>query len=85
MHKIRSGKAPQYLRDKISLQGDHHAHFTRTRTNIYTRRFKTNYGRNCFFNSIGSKYNELTNKLHFSPSTSVFSFKNMIKKHFMEE
>ena len=84
MHKIRSGKAPQYLKDKVSLQGDHHAHLTRNRSNICTRRFKTNFGRNCFLNSIGNKYNEITNRLHILPSTSVNSFKNNIKKHFME-
>jgi hypothetical protein len=84
MHKIRAGAAPQYLVDKISLQGDHHSHLTRASSNIYLRRFKTNYGRNCFFNSIGKKYNEITCKLNLLPSHSVYSFKNKIKKHFKE-
>ena len=85
MHKIRSGKAPLYLANKISFQSDHHEHRTRARANICTRRFNTNFGKNCFFNCITKKYNELSNKLNINPKLSISTFKNKIKQHFMDE
>ena len=42
MHKIVKQKAPTYLTSKLSFQGDHHAHQTRSRCNINTYRFRNN-------------------------------------------
>ena len=64
MHKIVNNKAPTYLTEKLFLQGEHHDHLTRTRSYIGIWRFKTNFGRNCFFNRIGSSYNEILTKLN---------------------
>ena len=85
MHKIVLGKAPDYLCCKINYQGDHHNHLTRYRLNIRSPHFKTNYGMNCFFNSVSRDYNELVHVLEISPSNcSLFSFKNKLKKHFLQ-
>ena len=83
MHKIRAGLAPQYLKDKMSFIGDSHAHATRNRTNIRTRRHKTNFGKNCFFNYISNKYNEITNKLNIATTISINSFKFKVKKDYL--
>ena len=83
MHKIIQGKAPKYLIDKITFLGDIHTHQTRTRDDIRTNHFKTNFGKNCFFNAIGKKYNEVTNLLNINQTISVDSFKNKLKKHFL--
>lgn len=85
MHKIVNGKAPQYLTDKLTFQGDHHTHQTRFRTNLHTTHFRTNYGCNCFFNKISKKYNEISRTLDLSQSLSINTFKSKIKKHFLEE
>ena len=82
MHKILKGKAPAYLLEKLMFQGDHHSHLTRARSNIRCSRFRTNYGRNRFFNFIGKKYNEITRLLDISTSLTVNTFKFKLKKHF---
>ena len=82
MHKILKGKAPAYLLEKLIFQGDHHSHLTRARSNIRCSRFRTNYGRNRFFNFIGKKYNEITRLLDISTSLTVNTFKFKLKKHF---
>ena len=84
MHKICSGNAPQYLIDKIVLQGEHHNHQTRTRNNLNIARFHTNYGKNRFFNFIGNKYNCLKNQLNILPTTSVNVLKTKLKKYFQD-
>ena len=83
MHKIINIRAPLYLTEKIFRQGQHHYHLTRSRFNIRTSRFKTNYGRNCFFNKIGSRYNQITNLLNLPNSVSNYTFKLKIKRHFL--
>ena len=83
MHKIINSRAPKYLTEKIHFQGDHHNHLTRNRSNIRLGRFKTNYGRNCFFNKISDKYNELIGLLNLSTDISSLSFKFRIKKYFV--
>lgn len=85
MHKIRSGKAPFYLVNRLSFQGDHHNHRTRARANTCTRRFNTNFGKNCFFNCMSKKYNELSNQLNITPQLSILSFKSKLKKYFIDE
>ena len=84
MHKIILGKAPVYLSEKIKFQGDHHSHLTRSRFNIRGTRFKTNYGRNCFFNSASREYNFIVNKLNITPNNcSIASFKSKLKKYLL--
>ena len=82
MHKIINSRAPKYLVEKINLQGDHLNHLTRNRGNIRLTRFRTNFGRNCFFNKISAKYNEIVNHLNLSTNISNISFKFNLKKHF---
>ena len=79
MHKIVNGKAPQYLTNKIVYQGDHLVHLTRARTNLRIFHFNTNYGRNCFFNNIGNKFNEILNFLNIEQTVSNLTFKNKVK------
>ena len=83
MHKILNKKAPIYLREKISFQGDHHLHRTRFRTNIRCSTFKTNFGRNRFFNKFGKKYNEISSSLNFPKTISVNSLKLKLKKFYL--
>ena len=85
MHKIVRGEAPAYLCEKINYQGDHHSHVTRARLNIRISPFRTNYGMNCFFNSIGKEYNNIINTLDLTPlDCNTATFKNKLKKHFLE-
>ena len=79
MHKILNNKAPKYLCDKIVYQGDHHVHFTRSRTNIRYSRSYTNFGQNRFFNNIGRKYNEISSALNTAKSISVNTLKRKLK------
>ena len=83
MHKIINDKAPKYLSDKIVFQGDYHTHQTKYRDDIRCSKFKTNFGRNCFFNNIGKKYNETTRTLNLAKSLSIGSFKSKLKNHFL--
>ena len=83
MHKIINDKAPKYLSDKIVFQGDYHTHQTRYRDDIRCSKFKTNFGRNCFFNNIGKKYNETTRTLNLAKSMSIGSFKLKLKNHLL--
>ena len=59
MHKILNNKAPNYLTEKIILQGEHHSHVTRNIGNIRCSTSNTNYGLNRFVNFTGRKYNEV--------------------------
>ena len=83
MHKILNNKAPKYLCDKIVYQGDHHLHFTRSRTNIRCSRSNTNFGQNRFFNNIGRKYNEISSALNTTKSISVNTLKCKLKTYFL--
>ena len=83
MHKILNNKAPKYLCEKIVFQGDHHVHRTRFRRNIRCSSFKTNFGRNRFFNNIGKKYNEISFSLKLPNTISVNTLKCRLKKHFL--
>ena len=83
MHKICSDKAPLYLQEKIMYQGDHHTHRTRTRNDILIARFRTNFGRNRFFNDCSYNYNRICRDLNILRSTSINTFKCKIKKHFL--
>ena len=82
MHKIKGNLAPHYLTSRLVSQGNHHQHRTRAANNIFISRFKTNYGKNRFFCRVAKQYNELCALLEISPSLSVSSFKEKIKKHF---
>ena len=84
MHKIIRGLAPQYLCDKIVLQGDQHSHLTRTRNNIRRIHFRTNYGKNRFFNRICKEYNCFINTHNISQTLcSINAFKYKLKKHLL--
>ena len=84
MHKICTGMAPQYLSEKIVLQGQHHRHLTRNRNNLNIARFATNYGRNRFFNCIGNQYNHVKNTLDLSGTSSINVFKTRFKKYLLD-
>ena len=83
MHKILNNKAPTYLCEKITYQGDNHEHLTRTRSKIRCTRSKTNFGHNRFFNNIGRKYNDITTTLNISKTLSINTVKAKIKSHFL--
>ena len=83
MHKIINNKAPTYLCEKITYQGDNHEHLTRTRSKIRCTRSKTNFGHNRFFNNIGRKYNDITTTLNISKTLSINTVKAKIKSHFL--
>ena len=84
MHKIILGNAPSYLCEKIKFQGEHHSHKTRYRANIRYYHFKTNFGRNCFFNYASKEYNHITNILKITPyNCSIASFKFHLKKYLL--
>ena len=82
MHKIILKKAPQYLLEKISYQGDVHGHNTRNRSNIRINHSKTNFGKNCFFNATANSYNSIVKTLKINKTLSINSFKTKLKKHF---
>ena len=85
MHKIVQGNAPAYLCEKINYQGDHHSHGTRSRFHIRLYHFRTNYGKNRFFNSICKEYNSIVRILSLTPmECSLYTLKNRLKKHFLE-
>ena len=84
MHKIVRKEAPHYLIDKITFNDQVHEHRTRNRGNIHLPNFRTNYGRNCFFNKIGNLYNQITNQLGINSNLSINSFKIKVKKYFLE-
>lgn len=83
MHKIVTKQAPQYLIDKLLFNNNIHNHRTRSRRQIRTRHFNTNFGRNCFLNKIGNLYNQLTNTLEITAEVSVNAFKNKVRKHLL--
>ena len=71
MHKIKNKKAPLYLTDNIILNQHVHNYGTRSRANIRTQRFRTNFGRNCFFNKTGNLYNLVTDHLGITEDLSI--------------
>ena len=85
MHKIMKKDAPQYLVDNIILNAHIHDHGTRARSNIRTLNFRTNYGRNCFFNATGNLYNLITDELGLSLDLSVDGFKLKVKEYFLKK
>ena len=82
MHKIVNKRAPLYLSDNIRFSENVHNYGTRSRRNIYTEKFKTNFGKYCFFNKIGKLYNNLTSQLSLGHELSDTTFKLKIKKIF---
>ena len=83
MHKIVNKLAPVYLINKLTFNINFHDHLTRTRNNIHTRNSRTNFGRNCFFNSVGRLYNIMMNELNLSNDVSLNIFKSRVKNHFL--
>ena len=83
MHKILNNKAPNYLTEKIILQGEHHSHVTRNIGNIRCSTSNTNYGLNRFVNFTGRKYNELSKSLNFPKSISVNTLKFRLKNYYL--
>ena len=47
------------------------------------RQFRTNFGRNCFLNSVGQLYNYITNHLGINNNIAVSTFKLKVKNYFM--
>ena len=77
LHKIVQGNAPAYLCEKINYQGAHHSHGTRSRFHIRLYNFRTNYGKNRFFNSICKEYNRIVRILSLTPmECSLYTLKN---------
>ena len=83
MHKIMRNEAPQYLSDNITRNEQIHNYATRTRSNIHINNSRTNFGQNCFFNSVGRLYNQITEMLDISTDLSINSFKLKVKKHLL--
>ena len=83
MHKIMRNEAPQYLSDNITRNEQIHNYATRTRSNIHINNSRTNLGQNCFFNSVGRLYNQITEMLDISTDLSINSFKLKVKKHLL--
>ena len=83
MHKLVQKNAPSYLLDKLTFNENVHNYNTRSRADIHTRQFRTNYGRNCYFNCIGQLYNYITNHLGINNNVAVSTFKTKLKNYFL--
>ena len=83
MHKLIQKNAPFYLLEKLNFNKNVHNDQTRFRADIHIRRFRTNYGRNCFLNSVGQLYNYITNHLGINSNIAVSTFKTKVKNYFL--
>ena len=83
MHKLVQKNGPSYLLEKLNFNENVHNHQTRFRADIHIRRFRTNYGRNCFLNSVGQLYNFITNHLSINSNIAVSTFKTKVKNYFL--
>lgn len=85
MHKIVNKQAPLYLSNKVTYNQNFHQHLTRARANIRIRKCRTNFGRNCFFNAVGTQYNQILNTLDISNNVSLNIFKSKTKNLLLNE
>ena len=83
MHKLVQKNAPSYLLEKLTFNENVHNHHTRSRADIHMRQFRTNFGRNCFLNSVGLLYNYITNHLGINNNIAVSTFKLKVKNYFL--
>ena len=83
MHKLVQKNAPSYLLEKLTFNENVHNYHTRSRAEIHIRQFRTNFGRNCFLNSVGQLYNYITNHLGITNNIAVSTFKLKVKNYFL--
>ena len=79
MYKIKIGKAPSYLCNRIRTHIEIHHHFTRNRNDIHTPFARTKARNMSYFVHISKKFNELNRNINIA-NVSVNTFKLRCKR-----
>lgn len=84
MHKIITGKAPEYLRNRITYRRDIHSRNTRYRNLIHIPRLKKCVKKGAFFQKTTKEYNNLITQKIIAEDMPISSFKIKCKKHLLD-